>query len=260
MLIQMSGNRSSHDLLAAFNIQRNDVVSFVGAGGKKTAISALAAANIGSVGITTTVRTLIPAGDFSLIIESNYGELIDSLESQLQERQQVVFASELESEVKIRGYSSEFIDRVVNNNLFDLLLVKADGALKKLLKAAAEYEPQIPNASTKVVIVVPVSIVGVRLTEEHVHRLELVASIMNLPIGGIIEPEHVARLIAADHGYLKDIPHNAEIILLLNHVDDEELFDIGVKIADLVVKLTPRMNRVVFARMIIPEIIDVFEN
>lgn len=248
------------DLISAFGIRQGDVVSFVGAGGKKTTISALALAFPGSVGVTTTVRTLIPDDIKSIIIEPEISNLFRAIAVARKSHQKVTFASELERGIKIRGFSKEQIDSIAGESIFDLLLVKADGALKKRLKAPAEYEPQIPVSTTEVVIVVPVSVVGRPLVEEHVHRLNLLQEILGIEAGETIEAVHLAKLICSKRGYLKDVPKEAKVVLLLNMADNEELVEIGREIAGLAMRESIRLSRAILAQMDQPKIIDVMAN
>ena len=103
------------------------------------------------------------------------------------------------------------------------LLIEADGARQRALKAPAEHEPAIPPWVDHVVLCAGLSGLGKPLTGETVHRPEHFSRLTGLAQGETITPEGLSRMLAHPQGGLKNIPPTARRSLLLNQVDTEAL-------------------------------------
>jgi molybdenum cofactor cytidylyltransferase len=106
------------------------------------------------------------------------------------------------------------------------LLNEADGSRMRPFKAPADHEPAIPVGTTLVVLVVGADIFGKPLDAEHVHRPELVSKLSGAPLGTVVTPEVVARVLAHPEGGLKNVPAGARLVALINKTDilaDREL-------------------------------------
>ncbi len=95
------------------------------------------------------------------------------------------------------------------------LLVEADGAARKPLKAPAEHEPALPEGVTHVVAVAGLSALGEPLTEERVHRLERFATLAEAEPGAPVTPIMVGRVLAHPQGGRKHVPGEAAWAALL---------------------------------------------
>ena len=103
------------------------------------------------------------------------------------------------------------------------LLIEADGARQKPLKAPADNEPPIPDFVAMVVVVAGMSGLGKPLTAEVVHHPEIFASLSGLQIGQPISSQALARVLAHRQGGLKNIPLRARHSVLLSQADTPEL-------------------------------------
>ncbi|MDO9129335.1 MAG: selenium cofactor biosynthesis protein YqeC [Anaerolineales bacterium] len=103
------------------------------------------------------------------------------------------------------------------------LLVEADGARQKPLKAPAEHEPVIPDFVETVVVVAGMSGLGKPLTDEFVHRPEIFARLSGLAPGETVTPGALLRVLTHPSGGLKNIPSGARRVALLNQADTPEL-------------------------------------
>lgn len=131
---------------------------------------------------------------------------------------------------------------------FDVILVKADGARNRWIKAPNEVEPQIPNDATTVVPVVSARAIGKRLSERIAHRRERIESICGVRSGQPITPLHVARLLADQRGGVRG-SGKAHVIPLINMVDDEERKALAVEVAEYTLRISNRFDRVVLTSM-----------
>lgn len=210
------------DFADAIELGDRELVSFVGAGGKKTAMGRLVrrADRSGLVaGYTTTTHMPVPS-EIPLVLVSG-----DSLPSALSfDDGSVAFASERvvdpeRADEKVRGFDPETIDGVFADGAVDWLLVKADGARRREFKAPGPDEPVVPARSTTVVVVASVAAVGQPLDAPVVHRPERVAALTDRSIGDRITPDTVGAVLASDAGGLKGIPSGTRVMLVVNKAD-----------------------------------------
>ena len=136
------------------------------------------------------------------------------------------------------------------------VLVKADGARTRLLKAPGSHEPQIPSGADTVVPVASVAAAGESLSAESVHRPERVAAITDAAVGDEVTPELIGRVLAHEAGGLKGVPDSATAIPLVNAVDDAAAETVARDIAAAVHEHAD-VPRVVLARMIDAEVVAI---
>ncbi|MBU0494168.1 MAG: putative selenium-dependent hydroxylase accessory protein YqeC [Chloroflexi bacterium] len=231
------------NLTDALNIQRGDVVTFVGAGGKTTAMYRLAdelAQRDWRVLVTTTTKIWPPepgqvGGQF---FAPNAATARKRLVDMMTPGRRLLMTAELEAaENKLRGVSAELVCQVATADLVDVVLVEADGANGRSLKAPERYEPVVPPCTTLLVPVAGLDAVGQPLSEAIVHRIGRVSALTGLQPGEIITPAHVARVLTHPNGGLKDAPPAARVAVLLNKVDERGRMRPGREVAHLILEL-----------------------
>jgi probable selenium-dependent hydroxylase accessory protein YqeC len=210
-------NRRKHGLL----------ISLVGAGGKTTTIYALAksAAEQGMrVLISTTTMMMDPRSDPIAQYDRFYlGPLLpENLPAGTEEPGQIHFAaSETVEEVsKVRGLSGEKLTEISKN--YDLILIEADGANHRPVKAPGPHEPVIPKDTDLLIGIIGLDCLGKPMDARTVHRPELFAKITGLAGGEVIGPEQLIKLINSPTGLFKGAPEGIEKIVLLNKSDLQE--------------------------------------
>ncbi len=120
---------------------------------------------------------------------------------------------------KVYGYDPAEIDTLLARNAARWIVVEADGAAGRPLKAPAEHEPAVPSRSAIVVALVGLSCIGKPLSEEHVFRLDRVSAVTGLEPGQTIGPEALAALAAHPLGFFKNSPPGAARFLFCNQAD-----------------------------------------
>jgi molybdenum cofactor cytidylyltransferase len=100
------------------------------------------------------------------------------------------------------------------------LLIEADGARRRPLKAPAAHEPALPGFVDTVVVVAGWGGVGRPLAEETVHRQQVYAGLSGLALGEPVTPEALAAVLAHPQGGRKNVPDAARLQALLNQCDD----------------------------------------
>lgn len=206
----------------------SEVVALVGAGGKTTLMDALARdyeAAGRRVILTTTTRILSPApGGRPLIVADSLPRLLSALREEpgaagsadSMGRSPVVGAG-LDEQGKVVGVDPEWVRALRDVLGVEAVLVEADGAAGRSLKAPAEWEPVIPPCASLVVSVAGLDAQGATVDEAHVHRPAVLAALLGLAAGDRIPPSALLR--AAACGYRAHVPSGARFLVYLNKAD-----------------------------------------
>ena len=238
---------SNNQLIKIFNAEKG-IISFVGAGGKKSAMFRLAAEHEGRVAITATAHIeFFPKN----LDATNYIGDEDALLSAIHNdssSKTIAFAKPSSRFGRRAGIKIDMVKRFYEEGNFDLMLIKADGARGKFIKAPSEQEPALSPESDIVVPVLSAHVIGESLTNKLAHRPEILSEITGVGIGEEIKPVHVARLLASEAGLLKNTG-NKTVIPLINMVDDEELKRFATLAAEQALQLTNKFNQVILASM-----------
>jgi probable selenium-dependent hydroxylase accessory protein YqeC len=238
-----NSNETATPLVRALAADRG-VTCVVGAGGKKSTLYALASRLTQAV-VTSTVR--IPP--FEQYVASV--RITEQPTSVCREADHwpLGIVPARDGSDRYRGYSPGVIDELAAALGDDCpILVKADGARSRLLKAPNENEPQLPMAVDTVVPIASVHVIGEKLDDRTVHRPERVAAITGLSMGDRIGPEHVAAVLTSERGGRKGVPSDAVVVPLLNMADDAGLASVARCVAEDVLERAD-VPRVVISRM-----------
>lgn len=205
------------------NLQEENVIAFVGGGGKSTGINVLAE-EFKSMGkkvlVTTTTMMFYPEHkDNDEFILGDWPK-----EYLPKERSITLFAKTMVDE-KIKGPDSKEIEEIYNKNIFDIILIEADGAKRKPITAPADHEPLVPDFTRVTIGVIGLDSIGKALDEENTHRPELLKEIFNVETPHKIEPRDIIELIRNENGLFKDA--SGRKIVFLNKADDDELIFMG---------------------------------
>ena len=99
----------------------------------------------------------------------------------------------------------------------DAVIVEADGARHRMIKAPAEYEPVIPMQTNVALLMISAEAFNQPLSAEIAHRPEHIARVTGISQGDILSPAVIARLITSEQGALKHIPKTSSVYLLITH-------------------------------------------
>ena len=149
-----------------FEIEKNDIITITGSGGKTSLMFFLAyeLSKKGRVLVTTTTKIYVPdKSQFEkMYIDEN---IIEG------ENKNIFVVGKNIKDNKIIGLEYEEIKKIKDK--FDYILIEGDGAKEKLLKEWNDFEPCIPNFSNKVIGVLNLDILNMKLKEENIHRFNL---------------------------------------------------------------------------------------
>ena len=220
------------NLSTALGINRGDSLAFVGAGGKTTAMFALARELEPPVILTTTTHLgswQAPLADEHLIIRSTKDVNSINVES----RQVLLITGPQGSDSRLAALNDDILLSLKAYCQQEMipLLIEADGAQQRSLKAPEKYEPVIPKWVDHVVVLAGLAGLGQPLRDEFVHRPKLFSKLTSLPLGSTIKVEHLIKMLGAKKGGLQGIPQDCKRSLFLNQAEGAHLQAAGLRIA-----------------------------
>lgn len=223
------------------------IVCAIGAGGKKTTLSALATDHAGRVGVTATVfvtrfwRQLGPHAE----IVTDTADVTGAVRTAATGNRIVAWARPSDKPGRVAGVSATSVADCHRAGGFDVTFVKADGARMRGIKAPREDEPPIPPEANLVLPVVSAAAIGRPLDADTAHRPQCLSTVTGLDMGAPITASAVGRLLASADGALRAIPRSARVVPIVNAVDDGERLRLGRRAAELALARSDRFERVV---------------
>lgn len=199
-------------------------LALVGAGGKTSALFQLARQLGGPCLVTASTHLAahqLGLADQHRAVERAHDLL--SLEEKLPDGL-TLFTGPLGADQRTKGLdpaSLQTLNRFATRHKVPLL-IEADGARQRPLKAPAEHEPALPDFVDHVVVVAGLSALGQPLDDRWVHRPERFAALSGLQLGQGISPQAVAQVLSHPQGGLKNIPPASRRVVLLNQTDTSQ--------------------------------------
>ncbi len=203
------------ELYRALGVVPGDVVAFVGAGGKSSAIlqatDELKRAGVKVLVVPTTKMFVSEAKRIGPILTAEESEdLRLEVEKALEDGGVAVAGAGMLSKDRIGGVEAAVVPSLAPKG--GVTLVEADGSRRRPIKGTAEHEPPLPEGATLVVAVGGIDALGRTVDEEHVHRPEVFAEITGAGPGHTITPVAFARALLAG---LRNAPEEARRAALL---------------------------------------------
>jgi probable selenium-dependent hydroxylase accessory protein YqeC len=226
------------------------LVAVAGAGGKKSTMYALASRCAGRAGLTTTVNCPFPPSELRahLVIEEE-SMLLEAVRATPREYRKVFFAHPGKHADWAAGIHAELVAQIHAAHVFDLLLVKADGARHRLIKAPTDGEPIYPPGTELVLYLVSAHVFGRQLNSGVAHRLEEFTALTGAAEGTIIDSGHIVKLLTSAAGALKGIAPGTRVVPVINRVDTPVRRRQARDIAEQALSASPRLGGVVLGCM-----------
>jgi probable selenium-dependent hydroxylase accessory protein YqeC len=252
---QKEGGRI-HSLTEALGIEAREVISLVGAGGKTTLMFRLAkelSLRGKKVVTTTTTKILEPASGEtgSLFVDSDEERIKEFVRGHLDQYDHITIARERLESGKLKGVSPNLVDELCHSQGMDaVIIIEADGAAGRPVKAPRENEPVIPTSTTLIVAILGVDGLGMKLSEENVFQPERVSKITGVPMGERLTDEAMAILVTHPEGIFKGTPSSSRVVVFLNKVDIPNGVVKAKSIADKMLNKKHRqIERIVFGQV-----------
>ncbi|MEG0069613.1 MAG: selenium cofactor biosynthesis protein YqeC [Cetobacterium sp.] len=234
-------------MIELFDINKGDVVSITGAGGKTSLMFFLAdsLSKKGTVLITTTTKIFKP-------------ECIKKLNLIFISPEEIDYISPQDSSIYIycpniidnKIQSASFEDVAKLEKKFDYILIEADGSCGKPLKGWKENEPSIPTTSKKTIAVIDITALKTLKSESSIHRFNLYTQ--QFPqTSEIITKEDFINYIDSNLFFKNSYGRN---ILFFNKIESLEFFEYFFDIANSI------KNKDVYFGSIFDGLIHKFKN
>jgi probable selenium-dependent hydroxylase accessory protein YqeC len=242
-------------LIESLGLGSREMISLVGAGGKTTLMFRLAKELVheGKKVITTTTTKILepsPEESPSLFVDPEDERIRQFLRGHLSQYSSLTIARERLESKKLRGISSLFASELWKENPIDYLIVEADGAAGRPVKAPREGEPVIPAETTLTVALLGIDGMDLELTEENVFRCEQVSRLTGIPRGGLVTDEAMAVLITHPNGIFMGAPVSSRVVVFLNKADVFDGKERGRRIAHRILhKRHHQIERIVLGQL-----------
>jgi probable selenium-dependent hydroxylase accessory protein YqeC len=135
---------------------------------------------------------------------------------------------------KVYGYSAAEVDALFRRGFAPWILVEADGAAGRPVKAPAEHEPVIPAGTAVVIGVIGLCCLSRPFTTELAFRAERFSAVTGLAPGDPVTPEAVATLVLHPDGLFKNSPGTSARLLFCNQSDLPGAVEAGGAVAEAV--------------------------
>lgn len=239
----------AENLIEVLGLGEREHLAIVGAGGKTTLLLALSQ-NLRDNKVIISTTTKIHHDEARLvrkpIVTLQDPDWKETLKNCIDRENQVVLVNQLMKSGKMSGISPSLADKIFRHQKVDYLLLEADGAAGRPLKAPAEKEPVIPPSVTKVVAILGLDVINQPFSRETVFREREFHHITGIKPGEKLLITKLVHLFIHPNGLFKGTPPSAKRIALLNRLDllanKNQAFDL----ADMIAKRKANtINRVV---------------
>ena len=242
-------------LIESLGLKEREVVSLVGAGGKTTLMFQLAKElllNGKKVVTTTTTKILEPMKGETpyLFIDPDEEQIKQFVWRRLNQYHHITIARERLGSGKLKGVSSSLVNDLWSLSKIDYMIIEADGASGRPVKAPREGEPVIPLNTTLVVAILGVDGVEMALNDENVFQAERISKMTGIPLGERITEEAMAILMTHPEGIFKGTPSSSRVVAFLNKVDIPDGVEKAKSIAKRILeKKHHQIERIVFGQL-----------
>jgi len=240
-------------LYDALGVQRGDVVAFVGAGGKTSALLRLGF-ELHAQGwrVLATTTTRIAQAEIPTFPQAIRLEQVENLPQALNQHGFLFLYDRLEDD-KALGVSPESIYQISDQVNSDVILIEADGSRRKPLKAPYPHEPVIPPETTLVVVVAGMDAVGQPFNADAVYNPESVVEHYGFPLEMPIQPAWVAQVVRHEEIGLQGVPEGARVVALLNKTSTHMVDRLRTRRTAQLILQQPRINAVAIGQVQMPD-------
>jgi probable selenium-dependent hydroxylase accessory protein YqeC len=236
----MSKNLDTLSLLSKIiGIKPGEMTAVMGAGGKATVTKRLVIEFVeaGKPVLVTGTTNLLSLQDWngpSLLLSETEREKADAAAQEWASRGAVVWVEKKLPKDMFLGIPVEQVESLHAMGSGNVLIVKTDGARKRLIKAPSETEPLIPAGVSHCILVQGLKAIGMSADPDIVFRFETSCRIGGFVQGDEIEPRHLAALASHPESYPARFPAGVKKILYLSHCLSPERLRLAEEVWELV--------------------------
>jgi len=215
------------NLSKILNLKPGGMAAVMGAGGKATLTKRLVIEYVEEgtpvlVTRTTNLRSLENWTDPALLLSEADREKASDAARKWAARGAIVWVENKLPENIFLRIPVKQVEPLHTMGAESVLIVKTDGARKRLIKAPAKKEPVIPCGVTHCLLVLGLNAIGQRASPDIVFRFETSCQIAGFEEGQSIEACHLATLAGHPESYPARLPAKASRILYLSHANSPD--------------------------------------
>jgi probable selenium-dependent hydroxylase accessory protein YqeC len=242
-------------LTDSLGLQEREMISLVGAGGKTTLMFCLAKELVlqgKKVITTTTTKILEPSSEETscLVVDSDERRVQRLVALHLDRDRHLTIARERLGSGKLQGVSPEVVANLWESMGADTVIVEADGAAGRPVKAPREHEPVIPSNTTLVIALLGLDGIGQPLNDENAFQPELISRMTGVRMGEKMTAPLLAILMTHREGIFKGAPAGSRVVSFINKIDLPGGLENGRKLArEILNRKHPQIERVVLGQL-----------
>jgi molybdenum cofactor cytidylyltransferase len=201
----------------AFDVMRGDVISFIGAGGKTSALVGLAyeLVELGwRVLATTTIYidehqlSLMP---YSMLYTGDSSAISEALNAH-----KFVFLYERIEDGKVYPPKLDWTPRLMDSVDSDVLLIEADKSDGRGFKAPYDHEPNIPEETSLVISCVGLNVIEKPFNEDYVYNPKIMTERYGFHPDTPIHAPWLGQVLRDEVLGMKGVPTKARVVAFLN--------------------------------------------
>ena len=196
-------------------------VAFIGSGGKTTLIRTIAKENRATkrVLISNTINMdRIPESEVDFI---DYEFREDYALCDYSQPGVHVLSYEIEPDNSLRGLPLDVLETQMA--CFDLNLIECDESRQRPVKAWRPNEPSLPESTDLTLGVLDITALGLKISVETVHNLDVFCDLTSKKVGDIITREDIKKLILNPDAMFRTA--KGRTVLFVNKVENPILFE-----------------------------------
>jgi molybdenum cofactor cytidylyltransferase len=209
-------------LQQAFGVTRGDVIAFIGAGGKTSALIGLGY-ELMEAGwrVLATTTTVVEQEKVALMPYALYYDAKPKTISAALSEYGFVFLYDKIRGDNVYGPSIEWTKQVLDTVDSDVLLIEADDASGMPLKAPYTNEPVIPREASLVIPVASLGALGQPLDAEHIYNPQAIIDKYGFFPGSHVRSPWIAQVLRDEEFGLRGIPEKARVVAYINQTPED---------------------------------------
>jgi molybdenum cofactor cytidylyltransferase len=206
----------------AFDVVRGDVVAFIGAGGKTSALIGLAYElhdldwRVLATTTTTILEDQLQLIPHAMLYTSEPKQISEALSEH-----GFVFLYDRLHNGKVYGSPVGKIKQLLDTVDSDVLLIEADDADGMLLKAPYPDEPAIPNEASLVIPIASLGVLNQPFDEKHIYNPDAIIEKYGFYKGALVHSPWIAQILRDEEMGLRGVPEKARVIAFINQTPTE---------------------------------------
>ncbi len=234
----------------ALRIQRGEVISIIGAGGKTSSLFRLGH-ELSESGwrVLATTTTRVAASEIARApLAMRWGAPVgfEPLSNALERKGFVFIYDRLERD-KALGVAVEALRSLLDRVSSDVMLIEADGSRRLPFKAPYPHEPVIPPETTRVLLVVGINALGKPLDRDHVYNADAIIDQFGYPEGAPVLWPWMASVLRHESLGLQGVAPHVPVDVVINQVQAGSITQRRARLIASLLLQSPRIRSVVLA-------------